>query len=60
MGTGWTQPEIALAPLPTPPRGTTASAMTRWPPPEEKNAISHRGNALRAFAAELKTYLEKN
>lgn len=27
---------------------------------EEKNAISHRGNALRAFAAELKTYLEKN
>ena len=26
---------------------------------EEKNAISHRGNALRAFAAELKTYLEK-
>ena len=28
--------------------------------PEEKNAISHRGNALRAFAAELKTYLEKN
>ena len=28
--------------------------------PEEKNAISHRGNALRAFAVELKTYLEKN
>ena len=28
--------------------------------PEEKNAISHRGNALRAFAAELKTYLDKN
>jgi XTP/dITP diphosphohydrolase len=27
---------------------------------EEKNAISHRGNALRAFAAELKTYLEKD
>lgn len=27
--------------------------------PEEKNAISHRGNALRAFAAELKKYLEK-
>ena len=27
--------------------------------PEEKNAISHRGNALRAFAAELKTYLKK-
>jgi len=27
---------------------------------EEKNAISHRGNALRAFAAELKNYLEKN
>ena len=26
---------------------------------EEKNAISHRGNALRAFASELKTYLEK-
>lgn len=28
--------------------------------PEEKNAISHRGNALRAFAETLKTYLEKN
>ena len=27
---------------------------------EEKNAISHRGNALRAFAVELKEYLEKN
>ena len=27
--------------------------------PEEKNAISHRGNALRAFAVELKKYLEK-
>ena len=27
---------------------------------EEKNAISHRGNSLRAFAAELKKYLEKN
>ena len=27
---------------------------------EEKNAISHRGNALRAFAAELKRYMEKN
>lgn len=27
---------------------------------EEKNAISHRGNALRAFAGELKNYLEKN
>ena len=27
---------------------------------EEKNAVSHRGNALRAFAAELKNYLEKN
>ena len=26
----------------------------------EKNAISHRGNALRAFAGELKNYLEKN
>ncbi len=26
---------------------------------EEKNAISHRGNALRAFASELRTYLEK-
>ena len=26
---------------------------------EEKNAISHRGRALRAFAAELKNYLEK-
>ena len=27
--------------------------------PEEKNAISHRGNALRAFGLELKKYLEK-
>ena len=27
---------------------------------EEKNAVSHRGNALRAFAAELKNYLEKH
>ena len=27
---------------------------------EEKNAISHRGNALRTFAEKLKTYLEKN
>ena len=27
---------------------------------EEKNAISHRGNALRAFAVKLKEYLEKN
>ena len=27
---------------------------------EEKNAISHRGNALRAFAGELKKYLEQN
>lgn len=27
--------------------------------PEEKNEISHRGNALRAFAQELKAYLEK-
>lgn len=27
--------------------------------PEEKNEISHRGNALRAFAEELKAYLEK-
>jgi XTP/dITP diphosphohydrolase len=27
---------------------------------EEKNAISHRGNALRAFAAELQKYMEKN
>ena len=27
---------------------------------EEKNAISHRGNALRSFAAELKTYLENH
>lgn len=25
---------------------------------EEKNAISHRGNALRAFAVELKNYME--
>ena len=28
--------------------------------PEEKNAISHRGNALRAFAAELREYLTDN
>jgi XTP/dITP diphosphohydrolase len=28
--------------------------------PEEKNAISHRGNALRTFAAELKEYLTNN
>ena len=28
--------------------------------PDEKNAISHRGNALRAFGAELKEYLEKH
>ena len=27
---------------------------------EEKNAISHRGNALRKFAAELKEYLANN
>ena len=27
---------------------------------EEKNAVSHRGNALRAFASNLKEYLEKN
>lgn len=27
---------------------------------EEKNGISHRGKALRAFAAELKEYLEKH
>lgn len=27
--------------------------------PEEKNKISHRGNALRSFAALLKDYLEK-
>lgn len=27
---------------------------------EEKNAISHRGSALRSFALELKNYLEKN
>ena len=27
---------------------------------EEKNAISHRGNALRAFAVELQKYMEKN
>lgn len=27
---------------------------------EEKNAISHRGNALRAFANNLEEYLEKN
>mgnify|MGYP000773833689 CR=1 FL=1 len=36
--------------------GKTSAEITM----EEKNAISHRGNALRAFAAELKTYLEKN
>ena len=28
--------------------------------PEEKNAISHRGNALRTFAAELREYLTNN
>ncbi|MBQ0038642.1 MAG: RdgB/HAM1 family non-canonical purine NTP pyrophosphatase [Clostridiales bacterium] len=28
--------------------------------PEEKNAISHRGNALRAFADKLKEYMENN
>ena len=28
--------------------------------PEEKNAISHRGSALRKFAAELEKYLGKN
>lgn len=28
--------------------------------PEEKNAISHRGNALRQFAVVLKEYLEKH
>ena len=28
--------------------------------PEEKNAISHRGNALRAFAEKLKEYMENN
>ena len=27
---------------------------------EEKNTISHRGNALRAFAVELRNYMEKN
>ena len=27
---------------------------------EEKNAISHRGNALRAFSGILKEYLEKH
>ncbi|MCD8354465.1 MAG: RdgB/HAM1 family non-canonical purine NTP pyrophosphatase [Clostridiales bacterium] len=27
---------------------------------EEKNAISHRGNALRAFAGELEAYLKEN
>jgi XTP/dITP diphosphohydrolase len=26
--------------------------------PEEKNAISHRGQALRAFAMELRNHLE--
>ena len=29
-------------------------------PAEDKNAISHRGNALRAMAVELKKYLENN
>lgn len=29
-------------------------------PAEDKNAISHRGNALRAMAVALKEYLEKN
>ena len=38
-----------------PPLRKTFAQMT----PEEKNAISHRGNALRAFGAELKEYLEK-
>ena len=28
--------------------------------PEEKNAISHRGNALRAFAEKLKEYMENH
>ena len=28
--------------------------------PKEKNAISHRGNALRTFAAELREYLTNN
>ena len=27
--------------------------------PEEKNAISHRGNALKAFREKLETYLKK-
>jgi XTP/dITP diphosphohydrolase len=27
---------------------------------EEKNAISHRGKALSAFAEKLKTYLQEN
>ena len=39
-----------------PPLRKTFAQMTA----EEKNAVSHRGNALRAFAAELKNYLEKH
>ena len=36
--------------------GKTLASVT----PEEKNAISHRGKALRAFAAEYKRRTEKN
>ena len=36
------------------------SMLTAREAAEEKNAISHRGNALRSFAAELKTYLENH
>ena len=72
MGTGWTPPGDCFGTIAYAPQGDngfgydpvffvpelrkTFAQLT----PEEKNAISHRGNALRAFAAELKTYLEKN
>ena len=57
---------IAFAPMGTdgfgydpvffvPERAKTFAQMT----PEEKNAISHRGRALEAFAGELGTYLKK-
>ena len=38
-----------------PPAYKTFAQMTE----EEKNAVSHRGKALREFAAKLKTYLER-
>jgi XTP/dITP diphosphohydrolase len=37
-----------------PQRGLTVAQL----PPEEKNAISHRGRALRRLAAELDSFLE--